>query len=46
MSRPSRCSHHHQGSQESWMPGSNCETRRRICDDLGNNILVFCSSCN
>jgi len=46
MNRPSCCSHHHQGSQESWMPGSIYETRRRIYDDLGNNILVFCCSCN
>ena len=26
------------------MPGSKCETWRRVCDDLGSNILVFCWS--
>ena len=28
------------------MPDSYCETWRQVCDDLGSNILVFCSSCN
>jgi hypothetical protein len=28
------------------MPGSNCETWRRICDDLCSNIIVLCWSCN
>jgi len=28
------------------MPNSNCETWRRICDDLGSKILVLCWSYN
>jgi hypothetical protein len=35
-----------QGILHSWMPSSNCETWRWIYDDLGSNILVFCSSYN
>ena len=27
-----------------WMPGSNCETLRWICEDFDINILVFCWS--
>ena len=47
MSRPS-CWEQHEGrhqpqeSLQSKMPGSNCETWRWICDDLGKNVLVFC----
>jgi hypothetical protein len=26
------------------MPGFNCKTRRRICDERGSSILVFCWS--
>jgi hypothetical protein len=28
-----------EGSQQSGMPGSNSETRRRFCDGLGNSIV-------
>ena len=31
-----------QGNLKSWMPGSNCETWRQICDDLGSNIY-YCA---
>jgi hypothetical protein len=44
--RKGLCLQYSQGCLESWISDSKCETRRRICDDLGNNTLVFCWSCN
>jgi hypothetical protein len=42
-SSKSLCLKNTEGNLQSGMSGSNSETRGRICDDLGNNIMVaFC----